>query len=31
MLLIIQILAIGLNETDDGWDKPLKINLQWIV
>ena len=24
-------LAIGLNETDDGWDKPLKINSQWIV
>jgi len=24
-------LAVGLNETDDGWDKPLEINKQWIV
>lgn len=24
-------LAVGLNETDNGWDKPLEINKQWIV
>jgi phage terminase large subunit len=24
-------LAVGLNETDDGWNKPLEINKQWIV
>ena len=24
-------LAVGLNETDDGWDKPLEINKSWIV
>ena len=24
-------LAVGLNETDDGWSKPLEINKSWIV